>query len=554
MSLFKLLNPLITFHQKKLYQKYDLAFNDPRSHQEAVLKKILKRSQGTEIVKKLKIDSCLNDIEVFKKNCPTTTYEDYQDICQSMYDTNNSPNRMAKKSCDYFVTTSGTTSTPKCIPIQNDYRDEYMQTFLAWIGCLKTIRPETFSGKAIYLGDVRLTGYSKTKVACGVMSGYNYRKLPSLLRKNLYCTHESFYALTDSKFTEISLLTHSIAADLTLFGTIMPEAISIFINKVFKYPEEILAYLKTGKPPFPYDKSFEKHLIIEPNLTAYTRIEKLLKKGSIDSILEIYPNLKTIICWKSSTAKFYLDRVKKIIPKEVVIWDGIYSASEGWFNIPIDPNGVGGPVAIKSHFIEFKEIKDNIETEPFLGVHELELNKEYELFATTSMGFFRYRMYDKVKVSGFYKATPIIEFVEKTGDYLAIAMERITAHHVCELSEKFLKLNSINSSEIKYFALAPCYKSALPHYSLIVETDLASSRFNQESLTDLLGEINPNFKRNIEYKILGPVNLLIIPNGYTAKLLEKREASGISTAQFKFSPIEKSDHLTKEICSCNRQI
>lgn len=543
-----LISPLVDFSQKRAYQSFLNKLSNPRETQLESLEKILKRGEKTEIKKRLGLEGVL-DYKSFYEKCPITDYQDYSDLTREMYQSNNQKNRMSPLSCDYFVLTSGTTSEPKYIPLQNYYRQEYMNVFLPWLGCLKTLRPETFKGKAIYLADVALLGTSPTGVPCGVMSGYNFRKIPPFIRKKLYCTHEDFYSLGDSKKRDITLLAHSMNSPVTLLGTIMPETIINFLDTFFKYSDEVIDYLQSGHPPFDYPKKMKRNLTLTPNSKIVARAKELKKKGEMTTLHDFYPELKTIICWKSSSAKFYLERVKHFIPDDVVVWDGVYSASEGWFNFPMDPQSVGGPAAITGHFLEFKEWGQ--EDAPFLGVWQLEVGKHYEIFITTSMGLYRYRMNDRIVVTGLEQATPIIEFVEKAGEFLDHAMERITPQHVAQLMEQIIQQNNLDRNKINYFTMSPCLKQGLLHYSLLVETEYQTHNFEGIDIDQILCQINPNYARNSRGKLLGPLTLSLLRPGHIKEVLRAREERGLSIAQFKYSMIEKDTSLTKEVCPCD---
>ena len=533
--------------QERKYQAYLRLFEQPQKAQEESLLTILSRCANTEIGKKIGIEG-VSTLAEFQDRCPVTSYEDYQDVIAKLYHTKNEPGIMSNQSVEYFVETSGTTSKPKYIPITDQYREEYQRSFLPWIGCIKNIRPETFQGKTLFLADVQILSVSPTGVPCGVFSGYNFRKIPAFMRKQLYCTHENFYELGDTKKRDIALLAHSISADLTNLACIIPESIRNFADKFFIYAQEVISYMELGIPPFEYPPAYKKSLLLRPNPQAIERAKKIAQKGSIEQITDLYPNLKTIICWKGATAKFYLDRMHDYIPDHVVVWDAMYSASEGWFNFPNDPSAIGGPVSVSGHFIEFR-LSDH-EKSSLLMAHELEEGKMYEVFVTSSSGFFRYRMKDLVKVTGFYKRTPCIEFIEKAGHFLDSVMERITPNHVQELMEQIITKCGLDRERIPYFTMSPCHKQEKLHYTLIIETDYGITDFMSVDIEALFYEINPNYKRCVEDGLLGSMQLAIIKLGYIKEELAQRERAQKSIAQFKYSPIEKDISRTEKICPC----
>ena len=533
--------------QERKYQAYLRLFETPAKAQEESLLTILSRCSNTKIVKQLGIEN-VSTLAEFQKSCPITSYEDYQELITELYQTKNEPGVLSNQAVEYFVETSGTTSKPKYIPITDQYREECQRSFLPWIGCIKHIRPETFQGKTLFLADVRILSVSPTGVPCGVFSGYNFRKIPAFMRKKLYCTHENFYELGDPKKRDIALLAHSISADLTNLACIIPESIRNFADKFFLYAQEVISYMESGVPPFEYPSAYKKSLLFKPKPQAVERAKIIAKKGKIDQITELYPNLKTIICWKGATAKFYLDRMQNYIPDHVVVWDAMYSASEGWFNFPNDPSLIGGPVSVSGHFIEFR-LSDQ-EDASLLMAHELEEGNMYEVFVTSSSGLFRYRMKDLVKVTGFFKNTPRIAFVEKAGHFLDSVMERITPNHVQELVERIITICSLDRERIPYFTMSPCHKQELLHYTLIIETDYSISTFESIDIEKLFYDINPNYKRCVEDGLLGVMHLAIIKQGYIKEELARREREQKSIAQFKYSPIEKDGSLTRQVCPC----
>ncbi len=542
-----LISKFIDFIQLRKYSQYKKYFKDPSLAQKRSLDLILERTHQCAIRKTLGIEE-VRHLEEFRKRCPITTYKDYDELAQSLFDLENRDDLLNTQKASYFIATSGTTSRPKLFPVTEYYREEFQRVFLAWLGCIKKIRPQAFLGKSLYLADASIVGVSPTGVSYGVLSGYNFRKIPKTLREILYCTHENFYELGDNKKRDITLLAHALSSNVTNIGTVMPETILQFVEKFFDYGQDVLKFMKTGVPPFDYPPAFEKSLRLIPDAGAILRMEALLEKGESQSLHDFFPNLNTIICWKGATAKFYYEKLRPYLHKDVVVWDAIYSASEGVFNLPDDPDQLGGPIAVDGNFLEFRDVESR--DGDLLLVHELKLNREYEVFCTTSMGLFRYQMNDKVLVTGFRDKTPIIVFVEKMGLWLNHAMERITTTHVCELVDQLKAKLNLDPAKLSYFTMCPCKKQDLVHYLLILETDYDEDFFKDISLDEIFFAINPNYKRNIEGKLLGPMILKTVRRGYLKDELTSREDSKQTTAQFKYSPIETSDKLSLSLCPC----
>lgn len=544
-----LFSKFVDYIQLRKFSRYQKLFKHPLKAQKKSLELILERTKGCEVRKKLGISDTIS-FEEFRKNCPITSYEDYEEYTSILFDKELRDDLLNRQKPSYFIATSGTTSRPKIFPVTDFYREEFQRVFLAWLGRIKQLRPQAFKGKSLYLADAAIVGHSPTGIPYGVLSGYNFRKIPKALREILYCTHENFYELGDPKKRDITLLAHALSNEVTNIGTVMPETIIQFLNKFFDYGSEVIEYMERGLPTFDYPPEFEKSLILDCPKENIERAKQLLSKNTWNSLHDFFPQLNTIICWKGATAKFYFDKIKSYIPQDVLVWDAIYSASEGVFNLPDDPHSLGGPLAIDGNFIEFRKIEAP-ESE-LLTVDQLRVGEQYEIFCTTSMGLFRYQVNDCIEVTGMRDRTPIIEFKDKTGLFLNHAMERITISHVCELIEDLKDRLSLRAEKLFYFTLCSCEKGDSFHYLLIIETDYDESVFSEINIDELFFRINPNYKRNVEGGLLAPMELRILQKGYLKYELQQREEKGQTMAQFKYSPIEKDPTLAKRLCPCSK--
>lgn len=542
----KIMHKLIAKFQIESHKKYLEAFKEPKKYQIKSLEKILKRTKGSDVSKSFQLEN-VHTYDEFKNALDFTTYDTYTSFIDFVSDVENRDNVFTKKSVECFGVTSGTTSRQKKIPFQAYYREEYMRTVVAWYGALRYHRPNAFKGKVSYNVNPSFNpGETKTGIKSLGMAPYNFRKVPSFMKNELFVCKESVYFENfDDTQLKVILLARSISLDLTLFGQILPELVFSFFNLIFEYSDLVLIYLKTGVPPFHFPEKIRKDLEIKPNMEAYERVSKVIKKGKIENIKELYPKLDTIICWKTSTAGYYLKRLKKIVPDEIKIWDGIYSATEGWLNYTLDPDDIGGPVAVKSHFVEFRIADD--ESAPIIPTWELEDKKEYEVFITNSAGMFRYRINDIIRVDGFYENTPRILFVDKSGDILSINWEKVTAEQVQNLLIKIVDIKNLNVLNIDYFCIAAFKDADKPYFCLMLETDYNIDQFDDIDLNAMMCEENYMYEKSFKEGLLAPMKLVIIPKGTYAN--EIATNNGDILTQIKFSRILKNEDLIKKYCS-----
>ncbi len=72
--------------------------------------------------------------------------------------------------------------------------------------------------------------------------------------------------------------------------------------------------------------------------------------------------------------------------------------------------------------------KEDLESEnpKYLQIYELEKGKEYSVYVTTWSGLYRYPMNDLVKVTGFYKTIPTIQFIQKINGIISMTGEKLS--------------------------------------------------------------------------------------------------------------------------------
>ncbi len=121
---------------------------------------------------------------------------------------------------------------------------------------------------------------------------------------------------------------------------------------------------------------------------------------------------------------------------------------------------------VTSHFFEFvaEEERDD-PGKTFLTADQLESNREYYIYFTTSSGLYRYDINDVVRVVDFYRRTPVIQFVRKGQGMTSITGEKLTESQVtgalCEVVDA-------NGFDVQHFTACVEWGEP-PHYALYAE-------------------------------------------------------------------------------------
>jgi hypothetical protein len=173
---------------------------------------------------------------------------------------------------------------------------------------------------------------------------------------------------------------------------------------------------------------------------------------------KVWPELKFISVWGSAMASTDYEKIKKLFPQAYVQKKGLL-ATECPVTIPWTSSGGFVPL-LQEVFFEFR--KDN---QLFL-IHELSFNEIYEIIVTTKGGLYRYELGDLVQVTGFYKNTPLLEFVGRT-------------HDICDLVGEKLSERAIREyvNESQFFIAVPDQKNS--QYVFFMETELSASEVDQ---------------------------------------------------------------------------
>jgi hypothetical protein len=218
----------------------------------------------------------------------------------------------------------------------------------------------------------------------------------------------------------------------------------------------------------------------------------------------------------------------------VPIRDLGYMASEGRGSTPLVNSGAAGVLNITSHFFEFLPEEDRDSPDKtFLTADELESNREYYIYFTTSAGLYRYDINDLVRVVDFYRSTPVIQFVRKGQGMTSITGEKLTESQV---TGALLDVVGEDGYAIEHFTACVEWGEP-PRYAFYVEAGEGMTTDRLRAFATSLDRALQ--RRNIEYeakrdsqRLGSPVLKRVAPGTYQ-QLRQKRVAEGAPEAQVK---------------------
>lgn len=196
--------------------------------------------------------------------------------------------------------------------------------------------------------------------------------------------------------------------------------------------------------------------------------------------LNLFPNLKFISTWGSASAQMSYIKLKTLFPNVVIQKKGLL-ATEAPMTIPLF-NIEGSVPLINDVYFEFISKDSEI-----LGLEKLIFGETYEVVISQKGGLLRYPMNDLVRVEGFYKKTPLLEFVGRKHQISDMVGEKLHESEVAKAIE-----------DTGAYALIPSLDKL--KYILLVDNS-----FNEKKVA----EIENRLHHNIHYKnarLLGQLN------------------------------------------------
>lgn len=230
----------------------------------------------------------------------------------------------------------------------------------------------------------------------------------------------------------------------------------------------------------------------------------------------LWPNLRVISCWGDGAAAFAVEDLRKRFPQALIQPKGLV-ATEAFVTLPF---GDQYPLAIGSHFFEFVDTQGRV-----FPAEALREGNEYQVVVTTAGGLWRYRLGDRVRVTGFVEKTPSLQFLGRG--------ENVSDRFGEKLSESFVveALREVMGRAAPRFALlAPDEDNSGCRYTLYVEG--AAPAHWAEGLDRVLRR-NPHYAYCRDLGQLLPLRVFVVTEGGFETFARRRAPSGTRLGDIK---------------------
>jgi GH3 auxin-responsive promoter len=506
---------------------FHVAVKNTVQTQEQVLLETLKRNQDTVFGQRHKFSS-IHSSSDYQALIPLSTYEDYQPYIERI--ARGEQNILTADKVKLLEPTSGSTSARKLIPYTASLQQSFMRGIAPWVVNLFQTCPDLLYGTAYWsLSPVIKREHTSAGIPIGFEEDSAYLGCLGVWLNQAVMAVPSEVKFVESihDFRYITLLFLLKAQNLRLISVWNPTFLSLLVENLFNWKEQLANDIEKGEVSLELSSSLKTRLLHHhcPNPKRAKEIRTIDSSNLANLCAQFWPRLKLISCWTDANAAPYAQQLQKLFPQATFQGKGLI-ATEGFISLPL---GLEAPaLAIRSHFFEFVDEAGNVKL-----AHQLESRQTYSVVLTTDT-FYRYQLFDRVKVVGFYQTCPLIRFVGKEALVSDHFGEKLNEHHVRQTLEMLFAKYQLAPT----FILLSCEIYAEGSaYTLFIEGAAVPNAFAHE-LDEKLRE-NPHYDYCRRLGQLGIVCVQPIHKGATHgrhqaqyPKLQNRMARAISGPKF----------------------
>jgi hypothetical protein len=403
-------------------RRFRAALEDPAAVQQALLASCLRDNQDTEIGRRYDFARVLAAgsppamVEAYQHAVPTCTYDDLDPSI--LRTARGEAGVLTAEPVRRLAPSSGSSSAAKLLPQTAASQREFSRAVDAWMGDLYRRWPALVAGPAYWsitpavsferiaaarLGAARET--ARIPIGFDDDSGYLGGVRQQLVDAILAVPNVVRLIDDPEAFRYATLLFLMRARDLRLMSVWHPSFLLQLLDSLPAWFERIVFDIRRGTitPPGKIPGDVLEHLRVR--MQPAPRVATALSRLDDVSPVRIWPRLTLISCWGDGPAQPYARRLHDRFPRVAVQPKGLI-ATEAIVSIPFAGKH---PVAVTSHFFEFIDAAGRVRL-----LDRLEADEDYDVVLTTGGGLYRYKLGDRIRVTGRIGAVPSIEFVGRS--------------------------------------------------------------------------------------------------------------------------------------------
>ncbi len=517
---------------RQLWNRWDRLTQNPSEVQEAFLLQLIRRQKNTAFGKDHGFASIRTSGD-FRRQVPLADYERFRPYVNRIAE--GAENVLTSEPPLMFTLTSGTTAQPKLIPVTQTTLDIHTRLTRLWYCRAFLDHKKCFAGKVLGVVSPAAEGKTRAGTPYGAASGLIYRASPNWIKRAL-AAPEEVSEIKDFTAKYYVIMRLAVEQNIAFLGTPNPSTILKLVETADGFKEEIIKDVHDGTISDKFEISKEIRRALSARLSANreraAELEKFIRAQGRLRPAEYWANLQLIGCWKGGTVGVRLHEFDRWFPERIPVRDLGYLASEAHVSLPICDDGAAGILAVDANYYEFiPEAKMDSPDAATLTCDQLQQGCVYYIAVTTAGGLYRYDINDLVRVTGFHRRTPLIEFLRKGRDVTNLTGEKLHVNQLIESVEESLRTLGVRARHYR-----ACADIEMSRYAIAVE--FGDALPNRDRLSQLRAEVDQHLSRlNIEYgqkrlsRRLGPPVLWIMKPGWSER--QSALQRGARDTQFK---------------------
>jgi hypothetical protein len=412
----------------------------------------------------------------------------------------------------FYAQTSGSTGRPKYIPVcasaLRAYRAEQaLFTYLQYRAC-----PAAFAGKALGIMGAAVEARLDSGHSVGSVSGYLYESLPSSVQSR-FVVPPAVSAIADYDLKYLVILRLALAAsDISYLGSPNPSTFLRLLDILHQRRDVLAHSLETGTLPELDALDADTRHIVESRLQRDSARAAQLRAAAPLTFASLWPGIRLLTTWTGGSCGIALDKLRTTLPRETKVMELGYQSTECRGSIALEAETRSGLPPLHHHFFEFvrQDLWDSGRP-AFLGLEELAPASRYYVLITTGSGLYRYFMNDLVEVSGRYRNTPLISFVQKGKGVTSLTGEKLYEAQVIQAVQDTARGHGMTPG---FFLLVADEESSSYHLFLEADREARSSRPEIAAEVDRrLEELNLEYHSKRASGRLAPLTMSLLEPG-----------------------------------------
>ena len=401
---------------------FDRALRDPRAAQAHALSRILGPCSRTEYGRALGLSPRI-DVDEYRARAPIVDYAALRPWIARQR--GGAASVLAPGPVRGYEPTSGSTEAVKYIPYNGALLGSFRALFAIWLHDLlaNLLRPRSGRTFISLSSPVRTDGFADD-------SEYLSRPLRALLGRFLVMPPR--LGVTQEPAAWRDALAASLAAheDLEVVSVWNPSYLLILLEHLQAHHERLLRHLPAKR--------------------------RALFAGGAPHWPEVWPSLQLISCWTDAAAAVPASRLAALFPGARIQGKGLV-ATEAPVTVPLTA-AAGCVPLLDEVFLEFEDSGGKLRL-----LHEATPGAEYALILSQAGGLLRYRLGDRVRVTGRHRATPVLVFSGRADDVVDLVGEKLSEGFVATALEALAQPGG-------FCTLLPVLpERGRPHYLLLTD-------------------------------------------------------------------------------------